>query len=372
MKIVKIKRAIAYFLSPALLKKRIHDDIRKAHEYADLLKTLERRALSEFSACNPAINAQKINYDDIPRIRLTRQNIGKTVSDPPRIVFVLLQYNHFEVTRDAIESISRLDNGIIHEIVIVDNFSTDGARSRLQEFADKKENIHVVLADKNHGFAKGNNLGYDFAKRKLNPDFIVIANNDVVYPQHDFTKKIPEIYRSTLFSILGPDIRVQREKLMHQNPMKTKLLTKEAASLFLQKRTSMLQNIDSASLSLPSVLGRRKFKKRTMTGPIVLHGSIVILSPIFIHDMDFVFDDRTFFYGEEDLLATLAYSKGHRMVYDPRIHVLHNEKSSTDTSNLLEYYKKSYSYHIDFIKIYIEFLTQLEQLDKNTQKGITS
>lgn len=357
---MRIERVITY-LSPKRFVRKIRDGIRKAHEYADLIKLLERRAVSEFTACNSEISAAKFAYADIPGVRAARQSEARPIHEPPRIAFVLLQYNHFEVTQEAIESIQRLEPGPIHEIVVVDNLSTDGSRARLQAYAEGKKNIHIVMADKNGGFAKGNNLGYAYAKRNLAPDFIVVANNDVVYPQDGFTKKIPEIYSSTLFSILGPDIRAKGDKVLHQNPLHTRLRTKEAMTRSMQKRIALLRDLGNAPLPSRTVLGRSKLNKKTLSGPIVLHGSAFILSPIFIADRDSIFDDRTFMYGEEDILATLAYARGHRMVYDPRIHVQHNVKGSTDTSDLLEYYRRSYAYHIDSAKIYIDVLTSLEQ-----------
>lgn len=73
---------------------------------------------------------------------------------------------------------------------------------------DKVQHVYLVGAK---------SLGA-YAKQKYNPDYIVISNNDVVFFQKDFERKIMQIYKETHFDILGPDIYVPRHG-DHQSPM---------------------------------------------------------------------------------------------------------------------------------------------------------
>jgi len=111
----------------------------------------------------------------------------------------------------------------------------------------------------------------------------------------------------------------------------------------------------------PSVLGREKKHGRKISGPIVLHGSIYVFSPTFVNDMDAVFNEGTFLYGKEDLLATTAFARGHKMVYSPSIYVRHNVRGSTSTQNLLGFYQRSYGYQVDSTKCYMKLLDDFEK-----------
>ena len=67
----------------------------------------------------------------------------------------------------------------------------------------------MLINDENLGFAKGNNVAYQYSKLKYNPDFIVIMNNDVEIETNNFEEKVSEIYEREKFHLLGPDI-IQR------------------------------------------------------------------------------------------------------------------------------------------------------------------
>jgi GT2 family glycosyltransferase len=141
--------------------------------------------------------------------------------------------------------------------------------------------------------------------------------------------------------------------------MRTRLKTRYEAVQFLTERNNRLNELNANTTKIfpkPSIMGKKKCIKKDLYGPIVLHGSIYILSPIFIKDMEQVFYEKTFLYGEEEIFTLLSYAKGHKIIYIPEIKVLHKVKMSTDISDLHNYYKKSYSYIIDFANIYIELL----------------
>ena len=38
----------------------------------------------------------------------------------------------------------------------------------------------IIKNEKNYGFAEGNNIGIRFALKNLNPDYILLLNNDTV------------------------------------------------------------------------------------------------------------------------------------------------------------------------------------------------
>ena len=89
--------------------------------------------------------------------------------------FVILHYLAFEATVECVESICHcLGQNNLFEIVIVDNGSPNKTGKLLETKYKEHSNIHVLLLDNNIGFAKGNNRGFQFAKKQLKCSFWVL------------------------------------------------------------------------------------------------------------------------------------------------------------------------------------------------------
>ena len=122
-----------------------------------------------------------------------------------KMVFLILHYQVIEETLKCVESIENI-NYKNKEIIIVDNNSpNDTGKQLMKKFKDKK-NMHVILSSKNLGFAKGNNIGFEYAKKELKADFIIMCNNDVYIIQENFCELINKEYTNSSFAILGPRI----------------------------------------------------------------------------------------------------------------------------------------------------------------------
>src|SRR5665648_138519 len=135
-----------------------------------------------------------------------------------KISFVILHYLAFQDTIECIDSIISNYDRLCYEIVVVDNYSNNGSQEKLEIYYSGQNNIYFLKMGYNSGFAKGNNYGYQYAKKYLKPNYIILLNNDTILNQKDFLIKIDEIYQSAKFDILGPDI-VSLSNNLHQNPM---------------------------------------------------------------------------------------------------------------------------------------------------------
>jgi len=265
---------------------------------------------------------------------------GPVVRDDPAWAFVLLQYNHHELTQECILSIRHIKGHGRISIVVVDNASTDGSVEVIARLAEEDESIHLIRMNENTGYARGNNAGYLYAKEKLGADFIFCVNNDVVFPDVGILHLIEEEYRQSVFSILGPDIVVPRAGNIHQNPMRYHLKTEEDATRALSRSEKRLNDIEAGGpvYPPPEIMGSRRRSPRR-EGFIVLHGAAYVFSPRFLSSFDAPFDERTFLYGEEDILCLRALAAGHKLVYSPKVVVEHHAKASTgDAAGYREYW----------------------------------
>ncbi|MEL6772721.1 MAG: glycosyltransferase family 2 protein [Bacteroidota bacterium] len=93
---------------------------------------------------------------------------------------IIVSYNTFELTEEAVRSALDGAKGLQHEVIVVDNNSPDQSAERLQEAFPEAEFPHVIVVANTHnpGFAAANNQGAALATGRilffLNPDTIVL------------------------------------------------------------------------------------------------------------------------------------------------------------------------------------------------------
>lgn len=86
------------------------------------------------------------------------------------VSIVIVNYNGLNYLSDCLASISQYVTAP-HEVIIVDNASTDGSREYLQHLDHK---AIVILNDRNMGFSAANNIGV----RRAHGDLLLLLNND--------------------------------------------------------------------------------------------------------------------------------------------------------------------------------------------------
>jgi GT2 family glycosyltransferase len=111
-----------------------------------------------------------------------------------KIAYVILHYVTAKDTIECIKSIENLQTDYETSIVVVDNASGNDSLEEVKEITSNYNNITYIKNEKNLGFAKGNNVGFRYAKYELNADFIILLNNDTVIEQPDFSEKIVQKY----------------------------------------------------------------------------------------------------------------------------------------------------------------------------------
>ena len=91
-----------------------------------------------------------------------------------KVFIILLNYNGYNDTLEAIESLEKIEYKN-YSIVVVDNNSTDNSFDILKEKIGKKH--YLIKSGKNGGFAFGNNVGISFALEN-GADYVLLINND--------------------------------------------------------------------------------------------------------------------------------------------------------------------------------------------------
>lgn len=159
----------------------------------------------------------------------------------PKVAIIILNWNGWEDTIECLESLFQIDYPD-YEIIVVDNGSKDESIEKIRGYANgsvktkskffkynpKNKPIEVIEPEKrnfdknsvnklpsdkkfiliknceNYGFAEGNNIGIRFAKEYLNPDYILLLNNDTVVENSFLTELIKLGESEEKIGIIGP------------------------------------------------------------------------------------------------------------------------------------------------------------------------
>ena len=115
------------------------------------------------------------------------------------VSIVILTFNQLRYTKECIRSIQKYTSEK-HEIIFVDNGSTDGTVKWLRSQSKKYSNYKLILNDTNNGFSKGCNQGI----RASTGEYILLLNNDVVVTENWLSGMIECLNFRPDVGIVGP------------------------------------------------------------------------------------------------------------------------------------------------------------------------
>lgn len=275
--------------------------------------------------------------------------------------FVILHYRTSNDTIECIKSIQKLEGD--YKIVIVDNASQNGGIERVEALFANNDEIVIIKNTKNLGFAAGNNIGYAYARTQIKADMIAVLNNDIVIKQKDFINRIFELYRNSQFHIAGPDI-VSLVDGHHQSPVVEKInsISKANKELFKYRILRIINKIGLYELMTRQP--KKELNRISVADPmryqenVILHGSFVIFSPLYVSEEECAFRPDTFMYMEEPILYEYCMLKNYKTVFDPSIVIYHKEDSSTNSLYNAAYAKREFVFKnmIRSLKIYRSLL----------------
>jgi len=112
---------------------------------------------------------------------------------------IILTNNRLEQTKKCIKSI-RKHTPETHEIIFVDNGSTDSTVKWLQSQVKENKNYHLIENKENVGLAKGRNQGINLSQG----EFIILLDNDVVVSEGWLSGMLECLNHAPDAGIVGP------------------------------------------------------------------------------------------------------------------------------------------------------------------------
>ncbi len=208
-------------------------------------------------------------------------------------VMVILNYNDMKVTEKLTRAV--MDYECLDRVIVVDNRSTDGSYEYLKNSFRKSE-VDVIQAPANGGYASGNNFGMKYAIDHYSPEYAFIANPDIAVSQSTMATMIRDMHNHRNYGVMAP--------LVNQgyNVWKLPGFMGMIESLFL-----VWFNLD-----------KRHIKKKLLASPNRIEDAGVVEGSFFvIRIKDYLdiegFDERTFLYAEEIILAKKLKSAGQKV-----------------------------------------------------------
>jgi len=162
----------------------------------------------------------------------------------PRVTIVIVNYNGWEDTIECLESVYKIDYPYF-SVVLVDNNSNDESLSKIREYCkgelkivsqyfdynpenkplflqefdnyekgiklrylnkNDSDSLTLIKNNRNYGFAEGNNIGIRFSLNNLDPEYVLLLNNDTVVGENLLDDLVKTGESKEEIGILGPKI----------------------------------------------------------------------------------------------------------------------------------------------------------------------
>jgi GT2 family glycosyltransferase len=168
--------------------------------------------------------------------------------DTPRVSIIILNWNGWKDTIECLESLYRISYPN-YDVIVIDNGSRDGSIESILNYAKGDLSVNskffkfstngkpiktwkctkeeadrgnqpgkdftalpsnrrmtIVENDKNYGFAEGCNIGITYAFKALDPEYILLLNNDIVVHEDFLSELIAIARRDETIGFAGPMI----------------------------------------------------------------------------------------------------------------------------------------------------------------------
>lgn len=230
-----------------------------------------------------------------------------TPLDAMKLSIVIVSWNTRELLARCLEHACEAARGLEHEIIVVDNASSDGSPEFVRQHFPE---VRLIQATENLGFARGNNLGIAAAAGEL----LLLLNSDAFLTAGALHAMLDAFSQAPRLGFLGPQLVYgDGSPQPSHGPLPT--LASEISSLL------GLDRFIAKPASAPTGPGGW-----TPTGWV--KGACLMARRSTLDEIG-LFDERFFFFSEEVDLCARARQAGWRVGFLPGQQVVHLEGGST-------------------------------------------
>ncbi len=252
---------------------------------------------------------------------------------------IIVSYNARADLLRCLESLRAAPPAASHEIIVVDNGSTDGS----VEAARRIDGVRVIEAGANLGFARANNIGI----RGSTGTTLLLLNSDTVVPPGALDHLLGELERDASVAVVGPrlidgDGRAELSfgrMIGPLNELRQKRLARSGAVETLTRQRQYPDWVSGACL-----LVRRSDAEKV--------GGL---------------DERFFMYTEDVDFCAAIRARGRRILFTPDVDVVHLRGRSAATvpdatrehyrRSQVAFYEKHHPLWVPLLKLYVRIFS---------------
>jgi len=282
-------------------------------------------------------------------------------SSQPEILIICVNFHCEEdVRRFVIETLDQRGSDWLR-VVVVDNGSDEAVDPPLASLVKRDSRVSVLATEANLGYYGGAAWGLQkYLEARAVPNWIVVSNPDIQFVGGDFFERLLTLHSSSPPAVVAPSI-FARELGGDQNPYMVERPSWARIHFYKWTFRFYLTCIAYHLLALAKVhlnrlLRTRLQREATSTEALRLpraiyapHGSFVLFHRSYF-GAGGNFRHGARLYGEELFVAESARRLGLKVIYDPRLQVLHRRHSTTQAlpdRNMASYLRESSAYVAD-------------------------
>lgn len=264
---------------------------------------------------------------------------------------VIVSYNARQDLEGCLQSLGANPPSIPHDIVVVDNASTDGSA---EAAAAHSPAVGLVRMDRNAGFSAANNVGI----RATSGELILLLNSDTLAPAGAIDRLVERLEATPAAAIAGPRLvdAAGRREISFGRMM-------SPAAELRQKLLGRLYDRD-----VPPVV--RRVMRETAREHFVdwVSGACLLVRRADAEAVGLL-DERYFLYTEDIDFCAAVRARGRRVLFTPAAEIVHlrgrSRASAPATSNAayrrshVAFYEKHHPNWAPLLKWYLRVRGQL-------------
>lgn len=261
------------------------------------------------------------------------------ISEGKKNVIVVLNYNDWEETLRYCKMVGNFS--LVDMIIVVDNLSSDDSYEQLKRLESNK--VVLLRAKENKGYAAGNNVGLQYViDHNINGN-VIISNPDIYYSNEDLEKILNQLIDTSIgisTGLIHTGGRVT-SNFGWMQPDYWELLLNQYLLLYKLKRLMH----HSMYCDYPKDGDERIYCN-------CVSGCFFAMTTETLKQIG-LFDERTFLYGEENILGYKIKENGQRTCVVVCAEIEHRQHHSIRKSN--NSHKRNEQWNLDSMLVYVKF-----------------
>jgi len=268
-----------------------------------------------------------------------------------RLAIIIVSYNSRGDLENALRSLSEPPPTVAHEIVVVDNASTDSTPAHVRE---RWPRVRLIASENNLGFAQANNLGI----RNSASELVLLVNPDTLVTGAAVDRLVAIMNARPDVAIVGPRIV--------DGHGRAELSFGAMISPWAELRQKVLVRGNDRGLSAITLLVDRMTRRTHIVDWV--SGACLLIRRAALNEVG-GFDPRFFMYAEDVDLCAAVRAHGRSVLFtaDPQVVHLRGRSALSAPEKTRDAYRRSqlafYAKHhpgwVPFLKAYLKILGRL-------------